>query len=151
MIASTITITCAIIGLILARNARKPLTKSVTIFLAIASLIYLDPIIGVGKFGIYVFAFASVMASVEPSNSLNLKPYHKTFFIVTAIVIVLMTTAEVLKIDSLIPKYIFGMLYCITFGTLYFKNPKKLKSRVGILIVWLAEAIKWSATILAEF
>lgn len=151
MISSIITIACAFAALLLVSYARKPLTKNLAIFLALSSLIYLDPFFGIGRFGDYVFAFASILASVEPSNSLNLKPRHKSFFIVTAVVIVLITVSEVLGFSQLIPKYIFGMLYCIVGGALFFRNPKKLRSRSAILVVWLGEALKWSATIVGVF
>jgi hypothetical protein len=149
MISSILTLVCALAGLILVRFARKPLTKMVTVMLALSSIIYLDPIMGIGPFGTYVFAFCSVLASVESANSLNLKNYHKAFLIGTAVVIVLITVSEVLGFDEMIPKYIFGMLYLLGFGVLFLKSFKKIKSRLGILVVWSAEAIKWCAELLA--
>lgn len=151
MISSAITIACALLALYLVKFARKPLTRTLSIFLAISSVIYLDPLIGVGQYGSYVFAFASILASVEPSNSLNLKPHHKSFFVITAVVIVLVTVADVLGFGEHIPKYIFGLTYCIVLAILHYRSPKKLRSRSAILVVWLAEAAKWSAEILTAF
>lgn len=151
MISSAITIAGAAIALLLVRFAHRPLTKVIAIFLAISSVIYLDPLLGIGKFGPYLFAFASIMASIEPSNSLNLKTHHKYFFVATAVVIVLVTASEVLGFSQIVPKYIFGFLYCLVGGMMYFQSPKKLKYRSAVLIVWLAEAIKWSAGVLALF
>ncbi|NVK84164.1 MAG: hypothetical protein HWE21_07575 [Cytophagia bacterium] len=125
------------------------MTKSVAVFLALSSVIYLEPFFGIAQFGPYFFAFASILASVEPSNSLYLKPHQKYFFIATAVVIVLVTVSEVLGFSEMIPKYIFGFLYCLVGGIIYLKNPKKLRSRTPVLVVWLGEAIKWLAGLLA--
>lgn len=151
MISSTITIACAVAALLLVRFARKPLTKFIAVFLAISSIIYLDPFFGIGQFGPYIFAFASILASVEPSNSLNLKPHYKYFFVATAAVIVLVTVSEALGFSQIIPRCIFGILYCVVGGIMYLQNPKKLKSRTPVLIVWLGEAIIWSLGVLTLF
>lgn len=149
MISSTITIAFAIAALILTRYSRKPLTRYVTIFLAISSVLYLERFVGIAPFGYLIYAFASILASVEPSNSLNLKSYHKSFFVAMGVVIVLMATANFLKFQQYIPVYILGFLYCMVVGVFILKDKKrKLKSRYGILLIWLATALKWIATLL---
>ena len=146
MISSTITIVGALVALFLAARAKKPLTKSVTIALALSSVIYLDPVIGVGQFGYLIFAFVSIMAAVEPSNSLNLKSIHKGFFVTVGVIIVLLAASKFLGFSQLIPKYVLGLLYFITLAILWINDKRKLKSRSGILLVWSVEALKWCAS-----
>mgnify|MGYP005812971401 CR=1 FL=1 len=148
MISSTITIACAVAALAFTRFTHKPLTRYITVFLAISSVLYLDRFIGIAPFGYLIYAFASILASVEPNNSLNLKVHHKTFFVAMGVVIVLMAAANFLEFDRFIPAYILGFLYCLILGLFLFKDKKKkLKSRYGILVVWLATALKWIATL----
>lgn len=149
MISSTITIACAIAALFLTRLSRKPLTRYVTIILSMSSIIYLDRFIGLASYGYLIFAFASILASVEPNNSLNLKVRHKTFFLIMGIVVVLLAAANFLKFEQYIPEYILGICYCVALALFLLTDKKKrFKSRYGILVVWMGTAIKWILTIL---
>lgn len=136
-------------ALLLTRYCYKPQTRYITVFLAISSILYLERFFGIAPYGYLVFAFASILASVEPSNSLNLKVHHKTFFVAMGVAIVLLAAAKFLQFEQYIPKYIFGFLYCLFLGGFVLRDKKKkLKSRYGVLIVWLATALKWMATLL---
>lgn len=147
MLTSTLTLIGAIVALMLSSSTRKPLTKTVTIVLALSSIIYLDPLIGVGQFGYIAFALASILAAVEPSNSLNLKTKHKSFFVAMGVVMVLIAVSEFLGFDHLVPKYAFGLLYAGVLAFFWFTDKRRLKSRSGILLVWLIQAIKWIFTL----
>ncbi|MHA7101505.1 hypothetical protein [Roseivirga pacifica] len=146
MLTSTITIVCAIAALLLVTNANKRVTKLTTIALALASVLYLDPVIGIGPFGHYVFAFVSIIAAVEPSHSLNLKAYHKSFFVITGLVVVLFSLLTALRLPFYIPKLPFGVLYLAFFGYYFANDKRRLKSRLGILIVWAGLALRWVIT-----
>lgn len=149
MISSTITILSAGAALFLTGYSRKPITRYITVFLAISSVIYLEPFVGIAPYGYLIYAFASILASVEPGNSLNLKVRHKTFFVAMGIVIVLLATAQFLEFQQYIPVYVLGLLYCSVLAYFLINDKKKkLRSRYGILLVWLATALKWIATIL---
>lgn len=148
MISSTITLICALSALVLTRFSYKSLTRYITVFLAISSVLYLERFFGIAPYGYLVYAFASILASVEPNNSLNLKVYHKSFFVAMGVAIVLMAFARFLAFEQYIPKYILGFLYCLFLGVFILRDKKKkLKSRYGILVVWLATALKWIATL----
>lgn len=149
MIPSTITLICAVSALFLTRFSYKPQTRYITVFLAISSILYLEKFFGIAPYGYLVFAFASILASVEPNNSLNLKGQHKTFFVAMGVAIVFLAAARFLQFEEYIPKYILGLLYCLFLGIFVLRDKKKrLKSRYGVLIVWLATALKWMATLL---
>ena len=143
MLTSTITIVSALAALLLVAKARKRVTKLTTVFLALSSLIYLDPIIGVGPYGVYVFAFVSIVAAVEPSHSLNLKPEHKSFFAITGLIVVLLTIVSTLKLPFVVPKYPFGLLYLAVLAYFYATSKKRLQSRMGVLVVWAGLALRW--------
>ena len=130
-------------GFIWAARTKKPLTQRITVLLSAAALLQYDTLIGLAPFSFYVITFASVLAGVEPGNSLNLKPYQKTFFLLTSFVFVLFTLEMVLSLPFTINRSYFGMAYIIVAFIVWFLGGKKVKTRLGYMVVWFGIAFDW--------
>lgn len=114
-----------------------------TVLLAISTLLKHDTLIGLKPYAPYAFVFFSVLAATESFNSLNLKDRHRAFLVGSSLVIVLFGLMNFLSLPFQIPRYPFAILYVLMFAYFYLKERNKIKSRLGILVIWLAMFISW--------
>ena len=112
-------------GLIWSQQVLKPLTRRITVMLAITALLQFDTLIGLSSYSIYFITFASIMAGVEPSNSFYLRPYEKNFFLFSSLLFVALSIDSLLDISFQINDY------------------NRVKSRLGFIIIWAGFAINW--------
>lgn len=126
-----------------ALKVERPLTQRVTAFLAFSSLLPFDSFIGLAPYSFYFITFASILAGIEPGNSLNLKSYQKNFFLVTSFVFVLFALQEILKFPFTINKGYFGFLYLLSAAFIVFEGFKKVNTRLGVIVIWAGYAFNW--------
>ncbi len=125
---------------------KRPLTQRITVFLAFVSLLQFDTFIGLSTYSFYAITFASILAGIEPGNSLNLKPYQKNFFLATSYIFILFTLENILNFPFTINRAYFGGLYLLVAGIVVLKGFKRVRSRVGVIVIWAGFALNWLLT-----
>ena len=125
------------------KMARKQLTVLSTVLLAISSLLCLVGFWGIDSYAPYLFAFFSVFATIESQNSLRFSQFTKFFFFISGILMAFFAVFNLFTLPFSIPQFPFAIAYIALLGVVYFKFKKEIYTRMGILIVWLAEAITW--------
>lgn len=143
MMTLIVSIGTILFGFIWAASTKKPQTQRITVLLAGSALLQYDTFIGLAPYSFYIITFASVLAGVEPSNSLNLKPYQKSFFLFTSFIFVLFTLEMALTLPFVIDRFYFGIAYMISAILVWFLGSKKLKSRLGYMVIWFGIAFDW--------
>ena len=135
-------------GLIWSQQVPKPLTRRITVLLAITALLQFDTLIGLSSYSIYFITFASIMAGVEPSNSFYLRPYEKNFFLFSSLLFVALSIDSLLDISFQINRVYFGLVYLFAAVILLINDYNRVKSRLGIIIIWSGFAINWLLTVI---
>ena len=143
MIGTVVEIGAAVFALLYSSKVRKPLTKTISVFLAISMLLHFDTLIGVAPYAPFIFAFISLVAAAECFNSLNLKSRHKTFFAVSSFLIVLVELEHLADIPFHLDNPALSILFLFVIGYFLVVDTKRLKSRLSILVLWSAYYLKW--------
>ncbi|MFY0593017.1 hypothetical protein [Roseivirga sp.] len=143
-----ITLLAAFIALLWSRKAKKSTTLWATVLLAISSAVDYLPFLKEYDVGYYLFAFFSVFAGIESQNSLRLNKAHRLLFAATPLVIAFFLLIQLIALPYYIPKYPFAIIYILALLYFWFSSRRKIFSRFGILVVWLALAMKWLLPVL---
>ena len=147
MLSTIIIVVSSLLGFNFMRKAKKPMTKYITLILGLASLLTLPYFHFLQPFSAYFYVLVSFVAAIEPQSSLHLKQSHKTFFAIVGFVLVLVLVTDLLQMGAAIPKYPLGLLYVGSFAALWFFSFRKIKTRLGILMIWLGQFALWAVQI----
>lgn len=149
MLSTAIIVVTSFLGFYCTSMAKKPMTKYVIVILGLASLLTSPYLNSLAPFSTYFYVFVSFVAAIEPQSSLHLKAKHKAFFSVVGFIIVLVFILQMLQIGIELPKYPFGIGYLLSFALLWLTSMKKIKTRLGILIIWAGQFSLWSIQVLS--
>jgi len=142
-LTSVISLIAILFSFVWAERIKKNQTKVITVLLALVSLSQFDTLMGSARIHIYLITFFSVLAGVEPTNSLNLRKGHKIFFVSSAMIFVILLLEDLMKLPFDINRTAFGVLYILGCTMLLFYKPKKVRSRLGYIAIWMAYAVNW--------
>ena len=138
-----ISIGTILFGLVWASRLRKKQTKSVTIVLALATLTQHDHYIGLDEYSLFIIAAGSLLAGVEPSNSINLKPFQKAYFLIASLIFIILALASIISLPIPINKSYLAILYLSMSLCLLIHKSRKLRSRLGIVVIWAGIVTTW--------
>ncbi|GEM_PF-1994623 len=143
MLLTILEIGAAVFALFYTSKVRKPMTRMITVALAMSMLLKYDTLIGVAPFALYIFAFISLIASAECFNSLNLKTRHRSFFVASSFLIVLVEIEHLAKIPFRIENPVFAFIFFLAAFYFFFTERKKINSRLAIILLWSAYFANW--------
>ena len=143
MVFTIVEICAALFALLYTSKIRKPLTKLISVFLALSSLLQFDTLIGVGPYALYLFALVSLVAAAECFNSLNLKVRHRAFFVITAFLIVLVELEHLFTVPFKLENPVLALIFFVVAGFFFLQEKRKIKSRLAIIVLWSAYFLNW--------
>lgn len=144
MVSSAIIALFGVLGLLRIGKVRNAFTQVVNIGLAISALALLVAYFGISQYATYAVAFFSLLASFEATNSFSLERQQIVFFVVSGIVFFFLSATSAITLPFNITVWPVLILYLCGFYYLAIKHYKRIRSRLGILIIWLGLILAWS-------
>ncbi|KOF02102.1 hypothetical protein AWW67_10390 [Roseivirga seohaensis] len=150
MISSLIIALAGVFGLFKLKKAKSQFTKLVIVLLGFSAIASVVNYYEISTYAPVAIGFFSLLASFESTSSFSMKKPQILFFVLSGLGFFIFSLASVLPLDVYIIDWPFLILFFIGLGYHWFNHGKKIKSRMGILIVWSGLAISWLFTLVAS-
>tara|TARA_R110001599_G_scaffold151792_5_gene336814 strand:- start:20960 stop:21418 length:459 start_codon:yes stop_codon:yes gene_type:complete len=143
MISSLIVALAGVLGLLNVKKSRSQFTKLVIVLLGFSAIASVVNYYEVSTYAPVAIGFFSLLASFESTSSFSMKRPQMAFFVLSGFGFFVFSMASVLPLDIYVLDWPFLILFFIGFGYHWYNHKTKLKSRVGILIIWSGLAFSW--------
>tara|TARA_R110000796_G_scaffold77585_1_gene173408 strand:+ start:138774 stop:139232 length:459 start_codon:yes stop_codon:yes gene_type:complete len=143
MIPSLIVVLAGFLGLLNVKKSRSQFTKLVIVLLGFSAIATAVNYYEISTYAPVAIGFFSLLASFESTSSFSMKRPQIIFFVLSGFGFFVFSLASVLPLDVYIIDWPFLILFFIGFGYHWHNHRKKLKSRIGVLIIWLGLALSW--------
>lgn len=140
MLSAAITLLTGVVGFYWSIKARNPFTKFTSLCLSGISLASIAPPQMIQQNVPYLLAFFCLMAGFEPGSSQRIRAYHKLFFGAFGIVFALVALDRVVHWPFSLTLWPLGVLYLIVVAVLLRRDLKMLRTRLGVVSVWMGMA-----------
>ncbi|KYG75446.1 hypothetical protein [Roseivirga echinicomitans] len=150
MISSLIVALAGVFGLLNVKKSRNQFTKVVIVLLGFSAIASVINYYEVSFYAPIAIGFFSLLASFESTSSFLMKRSQVAFFVLSGFGFFVFSMASVLPIDFSVLDWPFLILFFIGFGYQWYRHGEKIKSRMGILIVWSGLAISWLFNLVAS-
>ncbi|WP_323756624.1 hypothetical protein [Roseivirga sp.] len=150
MISSLIVALAGVFGLFNVKKSRSQFTKVVIVLLGFSAIASVVNYYEISSYAPIAVGFFSLLASFESTSSFSMKRSQVAFFVLSGFGFFVFSMASVLPMDFQVLDWPFLILFFVGFGYHWHKHGEKIKSRMGVLVVWSGLAISWLFTLIAS-
>lgn len=141
MIPSFIVALAGVFGLFKVKKSKSQFTKLVTVLLSLGAIASIVNYYEISTYSPVALGFFSLLASFESTSSFSMQRSQIVFFVLCGFGFFVFSIISVLPIEIKVFDWPFLLLFFIGLGYYWYYSKRKLRSRVGILIVWSGLAI----------